>query len=48
MIAFTIFIPKLLIKLDIWLGIIDISNTRHAQNKIDEELKPIAWQLSQK
>ena len=36
MIIFTIMILKLIVFLDLWLGIIDISNIKHA-NKIDEE-----------
>ena len=28
--------------LDLWLGIIDISNTKNVKRKIDEELMPLA------
>ena len=40
-IILTIVIPKLLIKLDLWLAIINASNTKHIKN-IDQELLPVS------
>ena len=42
MIILIIVIQKLLIMLDLWVRIINVSNTKHLK-KIDQELRPVAW-----
>ena len=42
-IEMTTLIPKILIMLDLWLGMINASNINHVRKTTDEELLHVAW-----